>query len=327
MNDDELITAVKESVTNAHMTIPAEQIISRSRAIRTRRRIPGVAGTLAVVAAAAIAVTGLPGRGTNSAPIFTVKLVADRAAAAALARPAVRPGQWVYREIKYHQTGVPRPQANGTEAIWTTAENTRRLVKASWDVILAVGAIPYSKLGSLPSDPAALEHYLGDQPLSPGLAVSCIDRATRRIIKCPPPSLPRHLTPSEHAAIAFQQIEGMLWDYALPPKLAAELFHALADIPGINVRRDATDVAGQHGVAFVLESTVLAGLRGSKEPVETHPRLPRQRLELILDPHDYRLVAWARTFIPNGAVPRTWERTDQMAIVRQAYVSGPGVRP
>ena len=41
MNDDELITAVKESVTGVHMDIPAEQIVSRSRAIRARRRIPG----------------------------------------------------------------------------------------------------------------------------------------------------------------------------------------------------------------------------------------------------------------------------------------------
>jgi hypothetical protein len=59
MNDDELITAVKESVTDVHMTIPAEQIVSRSRAIRTRRRIPVLAGTLAVAAATVLAVTTL----------------------------------------------------------------------------------------------------------------------------------------------------------------------------------------------------------------------------------------------------------------------------
>src|SRR5260370_26220318 len=117
MNDDELITAVKESVTNVHMTIPAEQIISRSRAIRTRRRIPGLAGALAVMAAAAAVVSALPGQGTTSAPTLTVKLLADRAAAAALSRPAVRPGQWVYREIAYHQSWVTR-HPNGTEATW-----------------------------------------------------------------------------------------------------------------------------------------------------------------------------------------------------------------
>ena len=59
MNDDELITAVKESVTGVHMNIPAEQIESRSRQIRARRRIPIMAGALAVAAAAALAVTTL----------------------------------------------------------------------------------------------------------------------------------------------------------------------------------------------------------------------------------------------------------------------------
>ena len=59
MNDDELITAVKESVTGVHMDIPAGQIVSRSRAIRARRRIPALAGALAVAAGTALAVTAL----------------------------------------------------------------------------------------------------------------------------------------------------------------------------------------------------------------------------------------------------------------------------
>lgn len=59
MTDDELATAVRESVTSVHMTIPAEQIVSRSRTIRARRRMPLVAGALAVVAGAALAVTAL----------------------------------------------------------------------------------------------------------------------------------------------------------------------------------------------------------------------------------------------------------------------------
>lgn len=325
MNDDELITAVKESVANAHMTIPAEQIISRSRAIRTRRRISGLAGALAVIVAAAITVSALPGRGTGSATTLTVRLLANRAAAAALSQPAVQPGQWVYREIKYHLGG--EGHANGSEATWTTADGTRTHVKAGWDVAYKVGALPYSGLGSLPPDPAALEKYLGGRPLTVAVAWSCASAATDRVIKCPPPSLPRHMTPSEHASIAFGQIEGMLWDYALPPKLAAELFHALADIPGITVRRDATDIAGQHGVAFVLPRTVQVVMRGPKEFFDTGTELPSERLELILDPHSYRLMGLAETTIAQGTAASTREPTTQMAIVRQAYVSRPGVRP
>jgi hypothetical protein len=59
MNDDELITTVKKSVTDVHMNIPAEQIVNRSRTIRARRRIPGAAAALAIVAGAALTVTTL----------------------------------------------------------------------------------------------------------------------------------------------------------------------------------------------------------------------------------------------------------------------------
>jgi hypothetical protein len=56
MNDDELITAVREQRNKVHMTTPVEQIVSRGHAVRARRRIPGLAGALAVAAAAVIAV-------------------------------------------------------------------------------------------------------------------------------------------------------------------------------------------------------------------------------------------------------------------------------
>ncbi len=59
MNNDELIATVRESVTGVHMTIPEEQIVSRSAAIRARRRIPAAAGALAVAGGAALAVTTL----------------------------------------------------------------------------------------------------------------------------------------------------------------------------------------------------------------------------------------------------------------------------
>jgi hypothetical protein len=59
MNDDELITAVREPFTAVHSATPVEQIVSRSRAIRARRRIPGVAAALAVAAGTALAVTAL----------------------------------------------------------------------------------------------------------------------------------------------------------------------------------------------------------------------------------------------------------------------------
>jgi hypothetical protein len=57
--NDELITAVREQRNKVRMDTPVEQIIGRGRAMRARRRIPGMAGALAVAAVAAFAVTAL----------------------------------------------------------------------------------------------------------------------------------------------------------------------------------------------------------------------------------------------------------------------------
>jgi hypothetical protein len=60
MTDDDLITLVREQRGNVHMDIPMERIAARGRALRARRRMPGLAaGVLAVVGAAALAVTAL----------------------------------------------------------------------------------------------------------------------------------------------------------------------------------------------------------------------------------------------------------------------------
>lgn len=59
MNDNELITAVRESVADVHTTTPVEQIVSRGRAVRARRRIPSLAAALATAAGATVAVTAL----------------------------------------------------------------------------------------------------------------------------------------------------------------------------------------------------------------------------------------------------------------------------
>jgi hypothetical protein len=59
MNDNELITAVRQSVADVHTATPVEQILRRGRAARARRRIPVLAGALGVAAATALAVTTL----------------------------------------------------------------------------------------------------------------------------------------------------------------------------------------------------------------------------------------------------------------------------
>jgi hypothetical protein len=59
MNDNELSTMVRESVTDVHSATPVAQIISRGRAVRARRRTSVLAGAGAVLAGTALAVTTL----------------------------------------------------------------------------------------------------------------------------------------------------------------------------------------------------------------------------------------------------------------------------
>ena len=60
MNDDELITILRDQRDKVPMNTPVEQIISRGRAVRARRRVPVVAGALGAAAAVAFAVSAAP---------------------------------------------------------------------------------------------------------------------------------------------------------------------------------------------------------------------------------------------------------------------------
>ena len=60
MNDERLMTAVRDSFSGTRMSVPEEQIISRGRAVRTRRRMSGLAaGSVAGVAAVALSLSAL----------------------------------------------------------------------------------------------------------------------------------------------------------------------------------------------------------------------------------------------------------------------------
>ena len=69
MNDDELITILREQRDKVPMNTPVEQIISRGRVVRARRRVPAVAGAVGAAAAVAFAVTAaLPASHPASGP-------------------------------------------------------------------------------------------------------------------------------------------------------------------------------------------------------------------------------------------------------------------
>ena len=302
---------------------PSAEVIAEGRrriaedAAGPRRRarvrpVPPAAGlaAAALVTAAAItlAVTASPPGARPASQPLTGTELAYRAAAAAARQPDVRPGQWVYR--KYLTKESSRPS---TTEFWTTADSVKAawvsatgkihyfsgqaslgmaaaLVKLPGHRSTFAGLLPsqlpvkYADLTSLPRDPQALDHYLGRQP---------------------EPGLPK-------AAKEFMLIDAMLTGYVMPPRLTAEFYRALGDIPGVTADPHAVDVAGRPGVAF---------------------RITRQGLgaewtdEIILSPRTYRLMANEITIRPAPGSSGQAPTVAGTAILREAAVSGPGITP
>lgn len=84
MNDDELMTLVREQRAAVSMTTPVEEILDRGDRLRARNRIPRVVGALTVAAGAAVATARHAGRAAPRAPRAR-RLVAWRGPAAAVA--------------------------------------------------------------------------------------------------------------------------------------------------------------------------------------------------------------------------------------------------
>jgi hypothetical protein len=257
---------------------PERIVASRPRNPLTRIRTPWRLGIVTFVAAALLAgilVAVLP---SGPPAVLTAKLLADRASAAALAQPAVSPGQWVYRvaEGKFPNPPKGMPSVN-TEAGWETADGLETYGSNPSAGVSPGAYIPsYSQLGSLPRDPRALDAYLAHRVYP-------------------------HSKPAADimGMSAFSNIDQMLSNYVLPPALEAEMYQALAVIPGIQVDSHVTAIDGQAGVAFVLPAT---------------PQSVKQ--EIILDASTYRYLAHGAWFSDSSF--------SEQAIVRMTIVGAPG---
>jgi hypothetical protein len=248
------------------------------------------AGVAAVVAAdAATAVIGVGAHSSANRPMagshpatsapLTARELAYRASAAVLTQPAVSPGQWVYAKMESSGPGMK----DEIREYWQTADDLRSAYY--WGGRLIVGnntpppdnIISYSELNALPRDPMALIQYIYRSEARVGIA------------------------PGLGTEIAFQELGQLALEYVLPPRLTAEVYQALADIPGVTVNKDAVTITGVHGIAFVL-------LRRSDHLNE----------EVILSNSSFDEIATA-------VIAKGWVK--ESAILQQASVAGPGVRP
>jgi hypothetical protein len=90
MNDDELITVLREQRSKVVMTTPVEQIISRGRTVRFRRRVPGVAAAVGAAAVAVAVGVALP----SGHPAVRPPVGPPPAASGSASPPGVRLAAW-----------------------------------------------------------------------------------------------------------------------------------------------------------------------------------------------------------------------------------------
>jgi len=315
-----LLTAIRAE--GAAPAPPARKYVPRRAAaapVRHKLRLALAGGVSLALAAGITTAVVISGQDPHPSTVWgpktspAVHVLAYHAAKAAGAQPKVPANHWVYWR-----------EQNGTGAkahvwrVWTTANGQRSAYRyhgkvyfihlrfhkqmlrdsqyAGQPVIsfippphtsVVVGTqieimpIRYSDLGKLPSDPRALVRYLAHL-LPPGSG--------------PPPTR------------AFQLVTSMLQTYVMPPRLTAELYRALAEIPGVTVDRHAIDVAGRHGVGFAMAID-----RGTKQ-------------ELVINPHSYRLMG-VQIVRDKRAHDGQVVFEGGTAILRMALVTGPGVLP
>jgi hypothetical protein len=307
--------------------VAAGQGIRRAQGLRLPRSWPKLALTgLAAATAAAVGVAlaapgGAPSHPGAASPV--AKELAYRVAEAAAARPAVRPGQWVYWQEKTvaSAAGSAGPTPEGTFQVWTTADSARAAYLAKGKVAFIpcvqtgssprggcqsigqpvpialpagqgeavsglTGKIPvtYADLSSLPRSPSTLDRYLAGLPL-------------------------RGWGPAP--VREFEVIKDLLITYVMPPALTAELYRALGNIPGVTVDRHAADVTGRDGIGFQITLPPTAG--GAID-------------QLVLDPKTYDLMGQQLILAPSAGAA-AGQVLRGTAILKNALVSGPGILP
>jgi hypothetical protein len=309
-------TALLESENPAQAVPPARPV--RRPGVRAAWR-PALAVSLAAAAAAAVLVTVLPSHGqtpssqptrgqTRSSqparghapsgqPTSPVQLLADRAAAAALSGPNVKPGQWVYRETEFSGESGGKSEKSGAQELWSTADDNTEASYYNGKLSVYYRGRNYNGVqGVVDFFPEPLSyHSLGSLPAQPGALVKRLAEIGARAKTGEPVGCAQ----SGASCTAFLVISELLSSYVMPPPLTAEMYQALGDIPGVSVVSHVV-VADQPCTGFRMP------LKGGY-------------VELIINSSTYQYMATQGSF-PGGV-------QGGVVVASQALVSGPGVRP
>ena len=158
MNDDQVMTAVRDSFAGVRLDLPLEQAVGRGRVLRGRSRAyraAGVAGVAAIAGVTAVAVTGL-GRTGSPAPASANRGIAI--------------------------TGLPRPiatadpaGAGGTLDAWTVTKGPGGAIEVTVRQLEdAAGLQSALRAAGIPS---RVDFQAGEPSDSPPLPADCADVA------------------------------------------------------------------------------------------------------------------------------------------------------
>lgn len=337
-NDLELVRDLYEDfsvVTDARLAAGRDRLLasitessgSRYRQRRAPRGWPlrRLALTGAAVAAAAVAVVAIqePSRSSTRAPGPRMTLAAQVLRAAALtvaSQPSTRPapGQWIYSKSVDFVVG--QPVQVGEEWMQFDGHQDAYL----WHGQLIVHSHPTAPPGA----GNALDRYLEQMtPMSAYNALSSLPSSPRALLSAVDATVATHAgsvaspgsspTPGRSRAhLEFEFLTQLLWNasQAAPAKAEANVFRAIATIPGVSAQRGITDAVGRPAIGM--------SYAGDTE-------------QLLLDPRTYQ-VTGLRT-ISNGKWPVNPDLQhgpnypkgkviDSSAWARIEFVAGPGRR-
>jgi hypothetical protein len=283
-----------------------------------RRRLAALVTVVPIAMATVLAAVGIIPLGGSSpvTPSASAAAFLHRAAAAAQARPAPLDDQFIYTEVvltgwlgngqvqRYQEwqsvngshPGVLRVNhcfpfgGDGEEQLHGQALTGPPTAGPCWMSVQATTRVTaagtYAGLRTLPATPRALLAYIL-RHFQPGHLV--------------PPAYPLTLADREWEGL-FIILDN---NVVVPPQLAAAIFRALADIPGVTLAHHAQNAAGQFGTGVTRT-------------------VDRVRSALIFDPHTYQLIGWQPGWVvpvDGGPSPQTSGIKSANAVLRTAVVA------
>jgi hypothetical protein len=236
---------------------------------RTRKLMIAGAAVIVVAAAAVIAVVATSG-GTQkaanqsaaagghptaapAAPATHHPVPATGAQLAAVAKKATAgelfaapsKSDWFYLDDlqTYSKSGTTPPDSKQVTKTWQQIGTTRNAsVAAGGKLSYGGGGGSGTTLAGWPGTSTSIYTYLAQLPAT--------QKALRKVILVNNKSVPH--SQGGKVTGAFNAIQSLLADYAVPPRLQAQFYGVLVSLPGVQYETSAVDSAGRTGVGLYL---------------------------------------------------------------------------